>query len=121
MTVVTTEDAAIADAAITDAANARLFRVLGDATRLAIVRLLLTGPQTVGEVVAALGVPQSRVSNHLACLRWCQFVTTERRGRQVIYSIKDLRLRKLLDLAGRLSSENRDHLATCGRIGPDWT
>jgi DNA-binding transcriptional ArsR family regulator len=113
--------AAIEDWAITDAANARLFRVLGDSTRLAILRLLLTRPHTVGEVVAALEVPQSRVSNHLACLRWCRFVTADRRGRQVIYSINDTRLRKLLDLAGSVASDNREHLASCGRIGPEWS
>jgi len=31
----------------------------------------------VAELVAALGAPRSRVSNHLACLRWCRLVEAE--------------------------------------------
>ena len=102
------------------AADARFFRALGDSTRLAILQHLLVRPHNVSELTKELGVPQGRVSNHLACLRWCRFVTAERSGRQVIYSVSDLRLRGLLDLASELASDSQEHLATCGRIGPDW-
>lgn len=63
------------------AAGARFFRVLGDPTRLRILELLLAGPRTVAELTAAAGVRRARVSNHLACLRWCGFATADRRGR----------------------------------------
>src|SRR5437899_904509 len=53
------------------AAAARFFRVLGDPTRLRILELLLAGPRAVSELTAAAGAPRARVSNHLACLRWC--------------------------------------------------
>ncbi|MGH9285954.1 MAG: ArsR/SmtB family transcription factor, partial [Acidimicrobiales bacterium] len=62
----------------------------------------------------------SRVSNHLACLRWCQFVEDERQGRQVTYRIADPRVRQVLEEAGLLAAEHCDHLASCRRIGPDW-
>ena len=101
-------------------ADARFFRVLGDPTRLAIVRYLMEEPHTVGDLVAKLGTSQSRVSNHLACLRWCRLVTTERRGRQVIYSIGNPRLAELLAIAADLVDENREHLISCRRIGPNW-
>ncbi len=101
-------------------AHARFFRVLGDATRLALVQELLVGPRTVSELVAKLGLPQSRVSNHLACLRWCNFVTTERKGRQVTYSISDTRMRQLLRLATHLIGQDQQRLAESTRIGPDW-
>jgi DNA-binding transcriptional ArsR family regulator len=99
-------------------ADARFFRVLGDPTRLAIIEELLTGPRTVGELVERIGGPQSRISNHLACLRWCRFVEFERDGRQIRYHITDPRLRELLDVTRELVADTAEHLASCNRIGP---
>ena len=101
-------------------ALSRYFRVLGDPTRLRIVEMLLERERTVSELVDLLGVPQSRVSNHLACLRWCRFVDSERRGRTVVYRISDERVASVLELAGSLAEPNCDHLASCKRIGPEW-
>lgn len=98
----------------------RFFRVLGDPTRLAIIEALLERERTVSELVELLGAPQSRISNHLACLRWCRFVETERRGRNVLYRIADERLAGVLELGASLAEPNCDHLASCKRIGPDW-
>jgi ArsR family transcriptional regulator, cadmium/lead-responsive transcriptional repressor len=103
-----------------EAANARFFRVLGDPTRLAILHYLLIAPHSVSELTSNLGITQSRVSNHLACLRWCRFVTAERVGRQVIYSVADKRLQQLIDDASVIAGENGEHLASCHRIGPEW-
>src|SRR5712691_12494747 len=66
---------------------ARFFRVLGDPTRLHILELLEEKERTVGELVSAVGQPQPRVSTHLACLRHCGFVVTERRGKEVFYRL----------------------------------
>jgi DNA-binding transcriptional ArsR family regulator len=101
-------------------ALSRYFRVLGDPTRLRIVEALLERERTVSELVDLLGAPQSRVSNHLACLRWCRFVESERRGRTVIYRIADERVASVLELASALAEPNCDHLASCERIGPEW-
>jgi DNA-binding transcriptional ArsR family regulator len=101
-------------------ATARFFRVLSDPTRLAILELLLARPRTVSELVDALEVPQSRVSNHLACLRWCEFVDTDRVGRQVTYRIREPRVRRLIESARAMATEQCDHLASCKRIGPEW-
>jgi ArsR family transcriptional regulator, cadmium/lead-responsive transcriptional repressor len=108
-------------AASAHVAAARFYSVLSDPTRLSIISLLLVRPHTVGELVTEIGVPQSRISNHLACLRWCRVVTAERRGRQMIYAIADLRLGRLLDLTDDLVDGIADHLANCQRVGPDWT
>lgn len=111
-------------AAVLDAdlgtASARFFRVLGDPTRLAILELLLERPRTVSQLVDALGVRQSKVSNHLACLRWCRFVETQRAGRQVTYRVADRRVRRVLEHGRQLADEHCEHLVSCGRIGPDW-
>ncbi len=101
-------------------ALSRYFRVLGDPTRLRILGALLEGERTVSELVEVLEVQQSRISNHLACLKWCRVAESERRGRNVVYRVTDPRVRGLLRAAGELASEHCDHLASCRRIGPDW-
>jgi DNA-binding transcriptional ArsR family regulator len=102
------------------AARARYFRVLGDPTRLRMLEVLLDGERTVQEIAGAVGAPRSRVSNHLACLKWCQFVAARRQGRHVLYRVADLRVGMLIAAAGTLSVERCEHLAGCRRIGPDW-
>jgi ArsR family transcriptional regulator, cadmium/lead-responsive transcriptional repressor len=101
-------------------ALSRYFRVLGDPTRLKILEALAERKRTVSELVDALGAPRSRISNHLACLRWCRFVEAEREGRTVVYRLADARLAGLLDVAASLAEPNCEHLASCRRIGPDW-
>src|SRR2546423_15568141 len=66
---------------------AKYFRGFGDPTRLRILGLLRHEERSVGELVAALKQPQPKVSNHLACLRWCGFVVAERRGKRVFYRL----------------------------------
>ncbi len=101
-------------------ARARYFRVLGDPTRLHMLDALLAGERTVMELVSLTGASRSRVSNHLACLKWCRFVTARRRGRHVIYRVADPRVGELLALSKGLSVERCSYLARCRRIGPEW-
>lgn len=98
---------------------ARFFRVLGDPTRLRLIRLLLEAPAgecTVGELVAAVSAPQSRVSTHLGCLRWCGLVQTRREGKQVYYRVADPRVRELLTVGGALLRDYAAGVASCGVI-----
>src|SRR3972149_5819916 len=60
--------------------EAKFFRGLGDPTRLKILELLLERERTVTQLIEALGVPQGRVSSHLACLSWGGDVTAPRKG-----------------------------------------
>lgn len=94
----------------------KYFRALGDPTRLRVLALLGDGERSVGELVAALGLPQPKVSNHLACLRWCGFVTTRREHRVIHYRLADDRISEIVRLARQLLSENADHVAACTRI-----
>jgi len=102
------------------AAAARFFRVLGDPTRLHILELLEEKERTVGELVSAVGQPQPRVSTHLACLRHCGFVDTERRGKEVVYRLALRCLDQIVDKADVALEPIAERLATCTRIGPDW-
>ena len=95
---------------------ARVFHGLADPTRLRIVLLLLAGELNVGELVAALGTPQGRVSSHLMCLRWCGFVATRRVGKYVYYRVSDPRVADLVRLAHALLVDNARAVASCAVI-----
>jgi DNA-binding transcriptional ArsR family regulator len=63
-----------------------------------------------------LGEPQPKVSNHLACLRWCGFVEARREHRTVLNRIADPRVNEMLDLAHALLADNAEHVAACCQI-----
>jgi ArsR family transcriptional regulator, cadmium/lead-responsive transcriptional repressor len=97
---------------------AKYFRGLGDSTRVRILELLdARGELSVSELVAAVGHAQPKVSNHLACLRWCGFVDSRREGRTIRYRVADDRVSQLLALGRALLADNADHVAACQRIG----
>lgn len=96
---------------------AKYFRGLGDPTRLRILELLAAGERSVGELVEALSEPQPKVSNHLACLRWCGFVEGRREHRTIHYRIADERVEAILLLARELFEQNEDHVRACRHIG----
>jgi DNA-binding transcriptional ArsR family regulator len=98
---------------------ARFFRVLSDPTRVRLLHLLLEASAsgyTVGELVAAIGAPQGRVSTHLGCLRWCGLVQPYRQGKYVYYRIADPRVREILVLGGAVMREHAAGVASCGVI-----
>ena len=96
---------------------AKYFRGLGDPTRLRILELLDSeGELTVGDLVARLGITQPKVSNHLACLRWCGFIEAQRDGRTVWNRIADPRVSEVLVLGQALLAGNAEHVAACCRI-----
>lgn len=96
---------------------AKYFRALGDPTRVRILELLAQhGELSVGELVVHLAVSQPKASNHLACLRWCGFVTTRREHPAVLYRIADERVSQLLSLGRGLLADNAEHVAACRRI-----
>jgi ArsR family transcriptional regulator, cadmium/lead-responsive transcriptional repressor len=98
---------------------AKYFRGFGDPTRVRILELLRAeGELSVGELAERLGEPQPKVSNHLACLRWCGFVAARREHRTVRNRIADPRVAEMLDLANALLADNAEHVAACCRIDP---
>jgi DNA-binding transcriptional ArsR family regulator len=77
-------------------AGAATFRMLADPTRLHILWLLTQGPADVGTLVAATGANRTAVSQHLAKLRLSGLVSTRKDARNVIYSIIDGHLTRLI-------------------------
>ncbi len=78
---------------------AALFRSLADPARLAICRQLARGSARVVDLTRALGLAQSTVSGHLACLRDCGLVTVRPHGRASVYSLAQPALLDLLAAA----------------------
>lgn len=98
---------------------ARVFRTLGDPTRVRILHHLLNTPSgecNVSDLTVTLQVPQSRVSTHLGCLRWCGLVQARRDGKQVFYRVADSRIGELLALGGALLRDHAAGIATCELI-----
>lgn len=96
---------------------AKYFKVLADSTRLRVLELLREhGELSVGELVERLGQSQPKVSNHLACLRWCGFVERERRHPNVFYFVPDERVFEVVELGRALLSANAEHVAACRRV-----
>jgi ArsR family transcriptional regulator, arsenate/arsenite/antimonite-responsive transcriptional repressor len=67
----------------------RVFKALGDATRLRILGLLLTGEVCVCHIHDSLGIPQPKASRHLAYLRRAGMVATRREGLWIYYRLAD--------------------------------
>ena len=96
---------------------AKYFRGLGDPIRLRILELLRDeGELSVGQLNERLGLAQPKVSNHLACLRWCGFIEARREHRTVYNRIADARVLEMLELAHAHLAENAEHVAACCRI-----
>lgn len=68
-------------------AAACLFHGLSDPSRVAILRHLMLGEHNVAELTDHLGLAQSTVSKHLACLRDCGLVESRAQGRSSIHSL----------------------------------
>lgn len=81
MTMSTPRPADLLDAA------ACLFHGFSDPTRLAILRHLALGEHRVTDLVAHVGLAQSTVSQHLACLRDCGLVVSRPVGRASLWSL----------------------------------
>lgn len=99
------------------AGAAALFRSLGDPTRLAICRRLAGGEARVSDLVGQLGLAQSTVSAHVACLRGCGLVTGRAEGRQVFYALARPELLDLFVAAEQLLTATGEAVSLCPNYG----
>lgn len=75
---------------------AQRFRVLGDPSRLAILRLLTSrGEMTVGAIVDELGMSQANASKHLRQLLDAGVVARRAEGTSAHYSVVDQSVERL--------------------------
>jgi ArsR family transcriptional regulator, cadmium/lead-responsive transcriptional repressor len=94
-----------------------LFRSLGDPSRLAIVMRLSEGEARVVDLTRGLGLAQSTVSKHLACLRDCRLVDFRAEGRQSFYFLSHPELVDLLRSAETVLARTGDAVALCPVYG----
>ncbi len=99
--------------------KAKLFRGLGDPSRLSILEGLLDGPKKVTEIVQATGLSQPNVSSHLSCLRDCGLVSAQQEGKFVIYQLSDQRVNEILNLAGSLIADVAKGIYECTRYAKE--
>jgi DNA-binding transcriptional ArsR family regulator len=79
-----------------------LFHSLADPARLAVLRLLADGERKVVDLTAELGLAQSTVSGHLACLRSAGLVEAHPHGRSTYYALARPEVWQLLVAAEHL-------------------
>lgn len=98
---------------------AALFHSLSDGARLAILRRLARSEARVTDLVGELGLAQSTVSAHVACLRDCHLVAGRPEGRQVFYSLARPELLDVLAAAETLLAATGNAVALCPNYGID--
>jgi DNA-binding transcriptional ArsR family regulator len=79
-----------------------LFRSLSDPSRLAIITCLAHGEHRVTDLMGEVGLSQSTVSEHVACLKDCGLVHGRHEGRQIFYSLSGPDVLGLLESAARV-------------------
>jgi ArsR family transcriptional regulator, virulence genes transcriptional regulator len=81
------------------AAASRMLKLLGNEHRLLILCFLAAqGEMKVGDLVNAVGLSQSALSQHLALLREDALVTFRREAQTLYYSVSDPRAARILKL-----------------------
>jgi DNA-binding transcriptional ArsR family regulator len=79
-------------------AAATLLRALANENRLMILCKLIDGERSVGELVAAVGLSQSALSQHLAKLRADRLVATRREAQTIHYRLASSEATRVMQL-----------------------
>ncbi|MET7339176.1 metalloregulator ArsR/SmtB family transcription factor [Nonomuraea sp. NPDC005650] len=83
-------------------AKAELFRLLGHPVRIRVLELLQDGPMPVRDLLAAIEVEPTGLSQHLSVLRRSELVTARREGSTVMYALSGGDVAELLRAARQL-------------------
>lgn len=75
---------------------ARVFKVIGDPSRVKIIYALLQSELCVGDISTAVGLSPSAVSHQLRVLRDSRLVKSRREGQLIYYSLDDHHVINLL-------------------------
>ncbi len=95
--------------------KAKFFRGFADSTRLAILECLRNGEKTVTEIVEETRQSQSNVSHHLSCLLECSLLKNRRDGKKIHYSIRNAKVKELLENSDIVLSEVYKEIFECTR------
>ena len=67
---------------------AEILAAVAEPTRVQILHQLARGPQYVGQLSEALGVPMVNMSHHLGVMRNAGILDSSKDGRKVVYSLR---------------------------------
>jgi DNA-binding transcriptional ArsR family regulator len=87
---------------------ARLFGILGDATRTKLLTALTSGELCVCDLAAATGVNRTTVSHQLRVLREHRVVRRRREGKVIYYALDDEHVVSLLTMGAAHVGEQRE-------------
>jgi DNA-binding transcriptional ArsR family regulator len=102
------------------AAIERLFKVLGDESRLQILQALSEGERSVSEILDRTGLAQTLASFHLRILREAGVLATERRGPFIYYRLADPSLPNLLEACAKYAESLTDAKSAPDFQWPPW-
>jgi ArsR family transcriptional regulator, arsenate/arsenite/antimonite-responsive transcriptional repressor len=86
-------------------AKAEFFRMLGHPVRIRVLELLQDGPMPVRDLLAAIEIERSSLSQQLAVLRRSGIVSSVRDGDTVVYSLAGPDVAELMRAARRILTE----------------
>jgi ArsR family transcriptional regulator, arsenate/arsenite/antimonite-responsive transcriptional repressor len=96
--------------------DVHLLQAIADPTRLAILRQLSSlGPTCACDLTGCCGVSQPTTSHHLKVLREAGWITGERRGTWIWYSIRPDAVQRFEALIGQIRPDGAMPLTTAGR------
>ena len=85
----------------------RLFKMMGEPTRLKILLALFGGNLCVKHISERVGMSQSATSHQLALLRKADLVRVTRSGKSLVYSLADEHVKRLLEISLIYGKEER--------------
>lgn len=74
----------------------QLGKGIASPSRYKILELLMEGSKTVTELVEKVSLTQPAISQHLATLKECQLVESEKKGQEVFYSLNTKHMLSIL-------------------------
>jgi len=87
------------------------FQILGDASRLKIIKSINDKQCSVNEIVEATRLSQPLVSHHLKVMRDNEIVETKRSGPFIFYALKDTRLLQALGVLSEIANSINGEIA----------
>ena len=94
----------------------KFFKGLGDPSRLRIVEALLEKERNVSKLIQLLKLPQSNISNHLACLKWCGYISSRKEGTSVYYQVTDGRVKEITSRGAKTGGNGFNSLERRGLL-----
>ncbi len=78
--------------------NVALLKAMGESTRYKILSILISGERCACEIPELIKRSQPNTSMHLAKLQDWGVIQSRRDGKKILYSIKDPRVKKILEI-----------------------